>query len=636
MDEGSKCLPGKMFHVRMRSRLTSRFGGQDDNFEEPFPMSVPPVMSTSRLVRFGVFTFDLDRRELFQRGVAVRLQPQPARVLALLIANTGRLVTREEIRDAVWGERHVEFDQGLNFSIRQIREILGDRAEAPTFIETVPRRGYRFIASIERPTAAATMQPTAGGSRWLVAAVIIVALAIGAGAAFWPRSGTPGNPLRLVVLPLDPIGGDSVAGIFGDGVIDDLITRLAMVDPTRLQVIARTSAFAYRDSDKSLADIVRELDIGYVIDGSIRRDGDRMLISVQLVDVATGSAIWAESFEVTGSGGDMSLQGAVATEVSRVLAVELLPDRVARMNQPEALPRKVRSDFLLGRHLMGRFTLADTRLAVEYFERVLAADGTFGPALTALAEAHVRMGDRVAVDTLLAVAAVVDSMSPDLPRVSGMAALWLDADLEVAGPLLAEAIARAPGNAGLRHTHAFYLSYTGRFDEAVTEMELAQRLDPVSFSVNADLGLIYLAAGRWAQAERHCQVALDMRTGSQLGWRCLVDARLARGDSTGALEASTELWSATDDTLQVEVELTLEEALTGYFGWELEQARASGSRTREAQSLAALGRVEEALAILEELVTVSPLSVLGARGDVRLRSLHTNQRFVEMVKRVGG
>ena len=106
-------------------------------------------MPTSQQICFGVFTFDLDRGELFRRGVAVRLQPQPARVLALLIANAGHLVTREEIRDAVWGERHVEFDQGLNFSIRQIREILGDRAEAPTFIETIPRRGYRFIASIE-------------------------------------------------------------------------------------------------------------------------------------------------------------------------------------------------------------------------------------------------------------------------------------------------------------------------------------------------------------------------------------------------------------------------------------------------------------------------------------------------------
>ena len=236
-------------------------------------------------VRFGAFEFDLDRLVLRQDVSPVRLQPQPSRVLALLLAQPGRLVTREELQETVWAGRVVEFDAGLNFSIRQIRKVLGDNAGDPEFIETVPRRGYRFIASVS--AAVPPGEASGDGSRRrLVLSAVAVTLALVGWAVFGRgpdagRAQPSPTEIRLAILPFAELEEDA-PGFYARGLTEDLITELANLSPDRLRVIAPTSVRRFSTGSEDAVEVGAQLGVEYLVRGAIRTMADVRRITVRI------------------------------------------------------------------------------------------------------------------------------------------------------------------------------------------------------------------------------------------------------------------------------------------------------------------------------------------------------------------
>src|SRR5688500_3406242 len=246
------------------------------------------ITAVSRL-RFARFELDLAGGELRHDGLPVRLQPQPLKVLLLLASRPGQLVSRDEIQREVWaGDTFVDFDQGLNYCIRQIRAALGDDADAPRFIETIPRRGYRFLA---------------GGA---------------------PGSSSAEHRDMLVVLPFQNLSGDQEQEYLTDGLTEEVIAELGRLNPKRLGVIARTSAMRYKLTDKSIETIGRELAVSHALEGSVRRAGNRVRVTAQLIQVSDQTQLWAESYERDVSD-ILALQADVARAVAREIGIQLTP-----------------------------------------------------------------------------------------------------------------------------------------------------------------------------------------------------------------------------------------------------------------------------------------------------------------------
>src|SRR5215469_679932 len=268
---------------------------------------------TSRL-RFGIFEVDLQTGELTKQGKRLRLQEQPFQLLAMLLERPGELVTRQELSTRLWPQTIVDFDHGLNKAVGKIREALGDSPENPRFIETVARRGYRFLADVTVVTGgqarSAGNQATPGGSSELVGSAHAskpsktrpgTATLFGFGSALvlaalilwilFPWSHTGSAIRSLAVLPMQNMSSDTSQDYFADGMTDELITRLAQV--SALRVISRTSVMSYKSVHKSLPEIARDLNVDAIVEGSVSRSGERVRITAQLIQVSTDAHVWA-------------------------------------------------------------------------------------------------------------------------------------------------------------------------------------------------------------------------------------------------------------------------------------------------------------------------------------------------------
>jgi len=278
-------------------------------------------------LRFGIFEADLQTGELRKRGARVRIQGQPFQVLTVLLTRPGELVTREELQRTVWAaDTFVDFDHGLNKSINKIREALGDSAESPRFVETVARRGYRFIADVAvvdlesaAPDAEIVVDtPNAStqqsAHRATIAAGVALALASAIGVGWLVQSrARPATLHSLAVLPLENLSGDASQEYFADGMTEQLIASLGQI--SALRVISRTSVMGYKGARKPLPQIARELNVDAVIEGSIARSGGRVRITAQLIDAAADKHLWAKSYD-----GDLRDALALQIRVAREIA----------------------------------------------------------------------------------------------------------------------------------------------------------------------------------------------------------------------------------------------------------------------------------------------------------------------------
>ena len=529
-------------------------------------------------LRFGVFELDLRAGELRKHGLRVRLQEQPFQVLAALLGKPGEVVTREELQKKLWpADTFVDFDHGLNKTINKIREALGDSAESPRFVETVARRGYRFLAEVKvvdaapvrsselatlpEPSAEARERPEPGGkpaapkpvppSVTLKMSALIVLLVMASLASWrlysWKR---PATIIRsLAVLPLESLSSDASQDYFADGMTDELISDLGQI--SALRVISRTSVMAYKRARKPLPEIARELDVDAVVEGTVLRSGDQVRITAQLIEAATDKHLWSRSYE--GQLRDtLALQNQVAQAIAGQIRINLNSQERAALKSVRVVNPQAYESYLKGRYFWNKRTAEGLKVALAYFNQAIEEDPRYAQSYSGLADTYALLGDwQYAVMTPKealprAKAAAIKALELDstLGEAHNSLAFCLDGfdwDFPSAGKEFQRALELNPGYATAHHWYAWHLSLLGRFDEAIEEMRKAENLDPLSLIINADLAEILLLAHSYDESIRQSRKTIEMDPNFALAHNQLGQAYLQKQLSD---EAITELQKA--------------------------------------------------------------------------------------------
>jgi len=378
-----------------------------------------PLRHTS-VVRFGTYEVSLQSGEVRKAGARIRVQQQPMKLLEILLERPGEVVTREELRNRVWpNEDSGDFDQAVNIAIAKLRSALGDSAENPRYIETIPRRGYRFIADVsvvnadaptQRPESPAADLPgtesehqlrssgltIAAKRQWptrrVTAAMALLVLSLLILAVWLVRlHSRPSMGIRsLAVLPLDNFSGDPSQDYFADGMTDELITDLAQI--SALRVISRSSVMVYKGAHKPLPEIARELNVDAVVEGSVQRSGERVRITAQLIQAPADKHLWAESYE-----GDLrdtlALQQRVARAIAQQIRIEVTPQEQAALKSVKVIDPDVYEEYLKGRYFWNKRTADGLKKALDHFNQAVAKDSNYAAAYSGLADTYALLGD---------------------------------------------------------------------------------------------------------------------------------------------------------------------------------------------------------------------------------------------------
>jgi TolB-like protein/tetratricopeptide (TPR) repeat protein len=432
-------------------------------------------------VRFAAFEVDFQSGELRKHGVKVRLQEQPFQILSALIERPREVVTREELRKKLWpDDTFVDFEQSLATAVRKLRRALGDSATHPQFIETLPRRGYRFVGSLEaRPDA--------------------------------------GKPI-VAVLPFENRSGDAGQEYVSDGMAEEIIARLGRLNPERLGVIARASAVRYKNTEKDVDQVGRELGADYVLQGSVRWSGKRMQVAAELVQVNDRTHLWADHFE--GALDDVPVfHAAIARHIARSLQIDAPPARRLFATGTSTVTPEAQGMFLRGRYCLNKGTAEGIKNAIAYFEEAAAHDSGYAVAHAGLAVAlnladHFRIlpGSR-AFPRAKAAALKALELNDSLPEAHNALAFTThsyDWDWDGAEREYQRAMALNPNFATARHWHGFYLGILGRVDEAIAELRRAQELNPLSIIIRTHLGLMLYRGERYDEAIGQLTQTLEM------------------------------------------------------------------------------------------------------------------------------
>ena len=640
-----------------------------------------PSPQQSKTARFGPFELDLRTCCLTRGGRQERLGVQPARLLVLLVERRGELVTREELRSQLWpSDTFGDFDHGLNNAVNRLREALGDSAASPRYIQTAPRRGYRFIADVEvvaparvgetdaslpgksstgegRGTAAVpdVEEPvvvTVAGRTWyrrpgwMLALILPFVLLFAFLLRFRTHKSDPAAPIRsLAVLPLQNLSGNPNEEYFADGMTDELITELAHIPG--LRVVSRTSVMQDKGSRKSLAQIALELNVDAIVEGSVVRSGDRARITAQLIDTRSDNHLWAQSFE--GPLGDiLSLQDSVAREISLQTSSVLTPAARAGMTNARRITPEAHDAYLRGLYFIQR---RDGDLAASYFRKAIALEPDYGAANAGLAEAlvtqYLASGKDAAAIMRPAIAAARRAV--ELGPYSGEAYTALGAidanflyDWSAAEQNLRKGIELSPSSSDAETWYAVYLTSVSRPAEAVNAMQRAVTLDPLSFWANRLLGSMLFYARRYGESlaalKRALEIAPD-RFGFVEGWNS--DNYEVQGQYSETLAA--DLRDMASELSPQDINTFRSAFVTG--GWKAyQEARVKYLLRRSknecdlnpvALSYVRLGNLTEAFRRFNrDLDSRCTMTVFELSADPRLDKIRQDPRFTALLHRV--
>jgi TolB-like protein/Tfp pilus assembly protein PilF len=532
------------------------------------------VASPTRVIRFDAFELDAANGELRKAGISLKIHPQPLRVLQLLAEHRGQAVTREDIQHCLWGDNtFVDFERGINFCVNQIRATLGDDAEKPRYVETLPRRGYRFIAPVTFSASLTT--PAVDES------------------VFEKPTKRPAEQRArsLAVLSFENLSGDPAQDYFADGMTEGLITELGKIGA--LRVISRQSMMQYKGTKKSMPQIARELMVDAVVEGSVLRVGDRVRVSAQLIEAAPERHLWANSYDRQVSD-VLALHGEMARTVAKEIKVLLTPQEETRLAGTRAVNPAANEAYFRGRYFLDRRTKENLDTALADFQQAIELDPTFAPAYAGLSEAYLSlvMYDPTRQTELLAKA-----------HAASLKALELDDSLSAAHYTLAvnrlsawdwsgaeaeyrRAIEVNPSNASAHWWYADLLVFKGRMTEAEAELQRAEELNPASLEIYASGTAFFYYARRYEEFIQRCHGWI--KRNPNLGWVYRHGLGAAYVQMGRHEEAITELREALETSAMFE-----------------------HTATELANALAVAGKREEALKVLDRVEYV-PWKIFGA------------------------
>jgi len=505
----------------------------------PVGSPMEELTSGAGVLRFGNFQADLRSGELRKEGRKVRLQEQPFQILVILLEHPGEVVTREELHRELWpGDTFVDFEHGLNNAVNRLREALSDSADSPRFIETLPRRGYRFIAPVEAVDQLSVQPVAAPGTRPAAPSVVSsaealpakgisivwrVQLACAAGIALaamlWTfREGGAGRRMfsaggppviqSIAVLPLENLTGDPAQEYFADGITDGLTTELAQV--SALRVISRTSAMQYKGEKQPLAQIARELNVDAVVEGSVKRAGERVWITIQLIDAATDRHLWARSYEC-----DLrqvaALQSELARDIAGQIRAQLTPQEQARMARSQRMNSEAYDLYLRAQLHAGLQNRQDNQAALDLLEQAVAIDPNFAPAYAALSREYrtkaffIDPKGKQWEERAFGAAEKALSLDPELAEayVARGDLLWSLANHyphEKAVQEYRRALTLNPNLAEAHHLLARIYSHIGLLDKGLEEGQKAVVLDPHNTGARNSVGISLLYQGKYEES----------------------------------------------------------------------------------------------------------------------------------------
>ena len=636
---------------------------------------------------FGPFELRTRTRELYKHGVKLKLRPQAYQVLALLLEHSGECVTREELQKRVWpSDTFVDFENGVNTAIKQLRASLSDSAAEPRYIETLPKLGYRMIVAVEfeagskgeraveakEESAGATAsnevsasppaaRPISSTKRlWFTAAAVSV-LGIACLVAFlkWPRApltpqpAAPAARIMVAVLPFKNLTGDDTQDYFSDGLTEEMIAQLGRLDPKELGVIARTSVMHYQHSSEKVDQIGSELDVQYVLEGSVRRDSQKVRINAELIEVDGQRQLWAQQYdrELTNL---LVVQAEIAREISDSIQQTLgSPQHSEPIRTPTLTPQAYQAyDLCLkGLYFWNKRTGQGLQQAIVYFQQAIAIDPNYAPAFAGLSNTYALMPGYMLAPAAeympKAREAAVRALQTDdeLPEAHVALALILenyDWDWNSAEKEYRRAIELNPNYATAHHWYAEFLTWQGRFDEALRESESARRLDPLSLIIAADRGAILYFARQYDRSIEQFQNVLEMDPSfgrAHLG----IDAYMQLGRFDEALAKVEEWRRLSGDGTNIRSRLVYIYGRTG----QKDKARAelrkleamNAARPQDPVAMAVayigIGNNEAALSSLEKAYAERSNLLTALNVEPVYDPLRQDARFQELLRRVG-
>ncbi|MGB9333512.1 MAG: winged helix-turn-helix domain-containing protein [Candidatus Acidiferrales bacterium] len=626
--------------------------------------------TTVRTASFGPYALDLRSGELRKFGVRVKMGEQPFQILVMLLANPGELVSREELRAKLWADdTFVDFDHGLNSAVQRLRDCLSDTAEKPAWVETIPRRGYRFIGQVDWTNGGALLSHGNGhrasaieeapareampahrsrtATIWIsaIAAVVLVA-----GSLAWvsARRKTPGptDPASIrsiAVLPLENLSGDLSQDYFADGITDELITTLAKSHA--LRIASRGSIMRYKSVQKPEKEIARELGVDAVIVGSVARSGNHLRINAQLIRASDGSHLWSESYD-RDLGDTLTVQEQLANAIAEQVRVASVFKESPHANAAARFNPEAHDAYLRGRYSWFKGDFFKSR---DYFQKAIDLDPAYAPGYSGLADSY-------------GAACVWGELPPNesMPRSEAAARkalqnddslaeahnslaavkLFFDWDWNGAETEVRRAIELDPGVAEVHHIYHTLMSVTNRPAKALQEEQIAQKLDP--FSRPWGLGWELVGQGRIDDGIAELRARLSDAGNNSSVHEILAEAYYRKGMFADAIAENKAAFILQGDTADA---TGIENAYNsgGYRGsleWRLGLLKRKAkngyvSPWQFAQVYAVLGRRDDAIHSLQQAFDQRDPMLVFSKLDASLDSLHSDPRYLKIVQAIG-